>query len=187
MPRTLFPKPYADFVQRLRVPSGLFLILGFVFLSAPGPLGLAAGLPICAAGLAHRSWAAGHLRKNQTLTTSGPYAWHRNPLYAGTLLAALGCAVAGGGGLLLAFVAAVFFFVYLPVMQLEEQRLAELFPDFGRYAGRVPQLLPKPPSQASVGTFDWSVWRMNREWKGIAAFSLLYLFLVLKYLAASRL
>lgn len=186
MPRQLFPKPYADFVQRLRVPSGILLVAAFVFLSSPSPAGFWAGLPLVAAGLAHRTWAAGHLRKNQALTTSGPYAWHRNPLYAGTLLAASGCAVAGGG-LLLGFVAAVFLLVYLPVMQLEEQKLAELFPGFEEYARRVPQLLPKRPTARSPERFSWDVWAMNKEWKGIAAFVLLYLFLFAKFRATSGL
>lgn len=187
MPRQLFPKPYADFVQRLRVPSGILLAAAFFFLSSPSPAGLWAGLPLVAAGLAHRTWAAGHLRKNQALTASGPYAWHRNPLYAGTLLAASGCAVAGGGGWLLAFVAAVFLLVYLPVMQLEEQKLAELFPGFEAYARRVPQIVPKRPTARSPERFSWDVWAMNREWKGIAAFVLLYLFLFAKFRAASGL
>ncbi|NWF82815.1 MAG: isoprenylcysteine carboxylmethyltransferase family protein [Bryobacteraceae bacterium] len=187
MPRQVFPKPYADFVQRLRVPSGIVLVAAFVFLSSPSPAGFWAGLPLVAAGLAHRTWAAGHLRKNQALTTSGPYAWHRNPLYAGTLLAALGCAAAGGGGLLLAFVAVVFLLVYLPVMQLEEQKLSELFPDYAEYARRVPQLLPKRPAAPSPERFSWDVWAMNKEWKGIAAFVVLYLFLFAKSHAAPAL
>lgn len=180
-----FPKAYADIVQRLRVPSGVFLILAFVFLSRPRPDLLLVGIPVCAAGLAWRSWAAGHLRKNSALTTSGPYAWHRNPLYAGTLVSSLGCAIAGGGGLLLAFVAAVFLLVYLPVMQLEEQHLASLFPDFSRYAARVPQLLPKHPAEPAAAGFSWQLWRLNKEWKGIAAFGLLYLFLLGKLMAGS--
>jgi protein-S-isoprenylcysteine O-methyltransferase Ste14 len=187
MPPALFPKPYADFVQRLRVPSGFLLILAFLFLSSPGPAALLAGLPAWAAGLAWRSWAAGHLRKNQQLTTSGPYAWHRNPLYAGTLLASLGCAIGGGGGLLPAFVVVVFLLVYLPVMQLEEQHLSTLFPAFAEYARRVPQLWPKKPAESPAERFSWAVWGTNKEWKGVAAFSVLYLFLLLKYLGASRL
>jgi protein-S-isoprenylcysteine O-methyltransferase Ste14 len=185
--RRFFPKTYADIVQRLRVPSGFLLVAAFVSLSDPGPASLAIGLPMCAAGLALRSWAAGHLRKNQRLTISGPYAWHRNPLYAGTLIAATGCAVGGGGVWLPLVVAAVFVMVYLPVMQLEEERLAELFEEFGAYAERVPQLFPAPPRERSPERFDWAVWRMNREWKGIAAFGLLYAFLIGKHIAGQSL
>ncbi len=186
MRRIAFPKPYADLVQRLRVPSGVVLALGFAFLSRRSEAGLWAGLPLLAGGLALRTWAAGHLRKNRTLTTSGPYAWHRNPLYAGTLLAAAGCAVAGGGGILLVLVAAVFLLVYLPVMQLEDQKLAELFPDFEPYARRVPLLVPRLPAERPRQRFAWSVWKMNQEWKGMAAFALIYLFLLARFLATPR-
>lgn len=182
----LFPKPYADAVQRLRVPSGFLLILAFIFLAHPTPRSLLAGAPLCAVGLALRSWAAGHLRKNSSLTTSGPYAWLRNPLYAGTLLAASGCAVAGGSAALMLIVAGVFLLVYLPVMQLEEQHLASLFPEFKSYAGRVPQLWPRRPANPTPERFAWSVWRANKEWKGLAAFGLLFGCLIVRsYFSAS--
>jgi protein-S-isoprenylcysteine O-methyltransferase Ste14 len=182
-----FPKPYGDLVQRLRVPSGFLLIVAFVLLAVPTGLSIAAGAPLCAAGLALRSWAAGHLRKNSRLTTSGPYAWHRNPLYAGTLLAASGCAVAGGSAALFLIVAGVFLLVYLPVMQLEEQHLATLFPEFQAYARRVPQLLPRRPAGPSQQRFEWAVWRANKEWKGVAAFGLLFAALVVRSLLAGSL
>src|SRR5258708_7695686 len=91
----LFPKPYADFVARLRVPSGFLLAAAFAWFAQPSVQSLTYGLPISVAGLALRAWAAGHLAKNQRLATSGPYAYTRNPLYLGTLIVAAGLAVAG--------------------------------------------------------------------------------------------
>ncbi len=41
-------------------------------------------------GLCIRSWAAGTLKKNHQLTTTGPYRICRHPLYLGTLLMMLG-------------------------------------------------------------------------------------------------
>ena len=35
MPNYRFPKPYADFVARLRVPSGFLLAIAFAWLSRP--------------------------------------------------------------------------------------------------------------------------------------------------------
>ena len=97
-----FPKPYADFVQRLRVPIGFLLVAAFAYWSAPTAQSLAWGTPISAAGLFLRAWAAGHLAKNQNLAVSGPYRFTRNPLYLGTLLVAAGLVVASrwikGGG-----------------------------------------------------------------------------------------
>ena len=45
-------------------------------------------------GLVIRALASGHVRKNEALATSGPYAYTRNPLYLGSLLLAIGFAVA---------------------------------------------------------------------------------------------
>src|SRR5450432_2478874 len=118
-----FPKPYADTVARLRVPSGFLIVIVFGLFSHPTGQSLGMGLPISAIGLALRAWAAGSLAKNRELATAGPYAYTRNPLYIGTLLVAAGLAVAScsiGLGLLFA---AVFLLVYLPVIQLEEQHL----------------------------------------------------------------
>ena len=93
MPRYYFPKPYADFVARLRVPSGFLLVVTFAWLSQPDSRSLAWGLPLSVLGLFLRGWAAGHLAKNQTLTRGGPYAYLRNPLYVGTLAVAAGLVI----------------------------------------------------------------------------------------------
>ena len=93
-----FPKPYADFVAKLRVPSGFLLVAVFAWFSHPSPGSLAWGLPVSLAGLALRGWAAGCLAKNRQLATGGPYAYLRNPLYAGTLLVAAGLAIASRSG-----------------------------------------------------------------------------------------
>ena len=85
-----FTKPYADFVQRLRVPIGFLLAAAFAYWSSPTEASIEWGAPISIAGLLLRGWAAGHLAKNESLAVSGPYALTRNPLYLGTLLVALG-------------------------------------------------------------------------------------------------
>src|SRR5216683_6813897 len=110
----LFPKPYADFVARLRVPSGFLLAAAFVWFAQPSVQSLVYGLPISVAGLMLRAWAAGHLAKNQRLATSGPYAYTRNPLYLGTLLVAAGLVVASRSWTLGILFALVFILVYLP-------------------------------------------------------------------------
>ena len=79
--RPLFPKPYADFVARLRVSTGFVLVAAFAWFSNPESRSLAWGFPVALAGLVLRGWAAGHLAKNQDLATGGPYAYVRNPLY----------------------------------------------------------------------------------------------------------
>ena len=95
MPRQYwFPKHYADAVQRWRVRVGFALIVVFALAAYPGRWSLTVGLPVAAIGLLLRAWAAGHLDKNGSLATSGPFAFVRNPLYLGTLLTATGFAIA---------------------------------------------------------------------------------------------
>src|SRR5262245_23895638 len=125
---SFFPKPYADVVARLRVTSGFVLAAAFAWLSQPDARSMLLGLPVSVAGLLQRAWATGHLEKNIRLAESGPYAYVRNPLYLGTLLVAAGLVIASRRWLLAALFAAVFALVYLPVIELEEQHLGELFP-----------------------------------------------------------
>src|SRR4051795_6994030 len=123
----IFSKRYADVVAKLRVPGGFLMAAAFAWLASPTQCSLVAGIPVSAAGLALRAWAAGHLAKNQELAISGPYAYIRNPLYLGTLCVAAGLVIAARRWELLVLFAAVFGLVYLPVIELEEQHLRSLF------------------------------------------------------------
>ncbi|HLW76887.1 MAG TPA: isoprenylcysteine carboxylmethyltransferase family protein [Bryobacteraceae bacterium] len=168
-----FPKPYADRVAKLRVFTGFLLAAAFLWLSEPTWISLACGIPVSLAGLVLRAWAAGHLEKNLSLSTSGPYAFVRNPLYIGTLLAAAGFVLASRRWELGVLFAAVFLFIYLPVVELEEQHLRSLFPDYAEYARVVPKLLPRPTSATkSPNPFRWSLYRRNREYEALAGFLL---------------
>jgi protein-S-isoprenylcysteine O-methyltransferase Ste14 len=178
----LFPKPYADFVARLRVPCGFLLVAAFAWFSHPDVRSMVYGLPVSLMGLALRAWAAGHLAKNQALAAGGPYAYTRNPLYLGTLLVAAGLAIAsrsiGLGGLF----AAVFVCIYLPVIQLEEQHLRRLFPEYAAYAARVPALFPRMTPAGDRGAFRWTLYVRNREYQAALGFLAGALFLLWKAL-----
>jgi protein-S-isoprenylcysteine O-methyltransferase Ste14 len=167
---SIFPKPYADFVARLRVPSGFLLVAAFAWFAHPSARSLAFGVPLSAAGLLLRAWAAGHLAKNQQLTVGGPYAYVRNPLYLGTLAVAAGLAIAGRGVGLAILFALVFLFIYLPVIRLEEQHLRELFPEFEQYARTVPALVPFRRGAASSSRFSWALYRKNQEYQALLGF-----------------
>ncbi len=179
-----FPKPYADFVAKLRVPSGFLLVAVFAWFSEPGPRSLAWGVPVSLAGLLLRGWAAGCLAKNQQLASGGPYAHLRNPLYAGTLLVAAGLAIASRSAGLAVLFAAVFLLVYLPVIELEEQHLRRLFPDYAGYAKHVPALIPRltPLPQKSPNPFRFRLYLKNQEYQAGAGFAAGMLFLIWKVL-----
>jgi protein-S-isoprenylcysteine O-methyltransferase Ste14 len=175
-----FPKPYADLVARLRVPSGFLIVIVFAWFSRPTPESMLWGIPVSIAGLALRAWAAGCLAKNQQLATGGPYAYTRNPLYVGTLLVAAGLAIAARSTWLAALFAVVFLFVYLPVIQNEEQHLRSIFPDYAAYADRVPALFPRltPAHSETSNPFRASLYLKNQEYQAGLGFLAGMLFLL---------
>src|SRR3954464_15635836 len=76
-----------DVVRRLarwRVPLGYVLgVIAFWF-TDPTAASLSIGAAVGALGEALRIWAAGHLEKGREVTTTGPYAFTRHPLYLGS-------------------------------------------------------------------------------------------------------
>ena len=182
MRRYWFPKPYADHVARLRVPGGFLLVAAFAWLARPDVESLFIGLPVSALGLLLRAWAAGHLAKNQELATSGPYAYVRNPLYVGTVTVAAGLVVASHRWLLALIFAAAFVLIYLPVIELEEQHLRNLFPAFAAYAERVPILWPRWPARSGGKKFRASLYWRNQEYNALLGFLAGAAFLIWKAL-----
>lgn len=159
---------------------GFVLVASFAWLSQPELHSVLLGAACAFPGLLLRAWAAGHLRKNATLTTSGPYRFVRNPLYVGTLVVALGLAVASQRPLLALIFTLVFLLVYLPAITLEEQHLRKLFPDFDAYAMRVPLLIPYRKPFASSAQFSFQQYMHNREYEAALGFLLGLAFLVAK-------
>lgn len=178
-----FPKAYADFVARLRVTSGFLIVAVFAWFSHPTGRSLEIGLPVALAGLGLRAWAAGCLAKNERLATGGPYAYTRNPLYLGTLTVAAGLSIAARSVWLALLFAAVFVFIYLPVIQNESEYLAVLFPDYRDYAAAVPLLLPRlnPYRRKIPHPFRWALYLRNQEFNAGAGFAagVLYLLWIL--------
>jgi protein-S-isoprenylcysteine O-methyltransferase Ste14 len=179
-----FPKPYADAVARLRVPSGFLIVIVFAWFSRPTPMSMAIGIPLSLFGLGLRAWAAGCLAKNRELATGGPYAYTRNPLYIGTLLVAAGLAIAARSPGLAALFAAVFLLVYLPVIQNEEQHLRQIFPEYAAYAGRVPALFPRlvPSPGKKPNPFRAALYLRNQEYQAGLGFLAGMLFLLWRML-----
>lgn len=177
-------------VQRWRVPLGFISAPVFILLAEPTARTLAAGGVIACAGLLIRAWASGHIRKNERLAVSGPYAHTRNPLYLGSFIMGVGFTVAASGGVwwllpaLGGLFAALFLGIYLPVMRVEAATLAELFgEDYRLYARGVPLLLPRPTPYRDVRDvrlkFDSKLYLRYREYRAalgvLAAFALLAL------------
>lgn len=171
-------------MQRWRVPLGFLCGALFIVLARPKPLTLIIGGVVALFGLALRAWAAGHIRKNDQLATTGPYAYTRNPLYLGSFLLGVGFTIAAGQLLLGLLFVALFLGIYLPVMRVESQTLAGLFgEDFNRYARAVPLFFPRLSpyrDEKSSGTkFDPGLYLRYREYRAalglVFAWGLLWL------------
>ncbi len=124
------------------------------------------GLVLLVAGAALRSWAAGVIRKHEDLTTEGPYALVRHPLYLGSFLMVVGVVEILEDRIALVMVFTMIPAIYASVIQREERALAECFGlAWVRYVERTAVLIPRPPTQIAWGEWRWERWRRNREWR----------------------
>lgn len=131
------------------------------------------GGALCLFGEFWRIWGCGHLRKNQAVISSGPYAHVRNPLYLGTLLILFGFLLAAGhpivvyGLLPLALIA--FATYYVPKKErMESERMRKRFgAEFDAYHDAVPGYLPRltPWPQAKQDAMSWPLVAQNSEWE----------------------
>ena len=128
------------------IPIVLAMVI-MLILATPTVLSLIMGGMIVFAGQALRVWASGHLVRNEEVTTSGPYAYLRDPLYLGRLLLLVGFCVAAWGynWIILILGLGVFFFNYMPRKYRKEMaRLEKIFgEDYRDYASSVRGLLPR--------------------------------------------
>jgi len=151
--------------RRVRVPVGFVFAAFYLWRARPSWISFAAGGAVVAAGVALRAYASGYLRKASELTTTGPYAYTRNPLYLGSLIIAAGFAMAARSLWIALAIAVIFVAIYIPVMNFEEQFLRSHFQGFDDYAGRVPRLLPRLAAAAGPrGQFSWELYRKHREY-----------------------
>ena len=171
-------------MQRFRVPLGFACGALVIALARPTPTLLVVGGLIAFVGLLLRAWAAGHIRKNQVLAVTGPYAHTRNPLYLGSFLLGLGFTIAAGQPIVAVLFAALLLGIYLPVMRVEARTLAEMFGEqYQSYADAVPLFLPRLKAYrgalCTVGKFDAALYMRYREYRAalglVAAWGVLWL------------
>ncbi len=128
---------------------------------------MAGGL-VAMLGVAVRALASGHITKNAALTTSGPYAVTRNPLYLGSIIIAAGFSIAGRSEGIVLIMVLLFLLVYLPVIRSEETFLAAQFPEYARYAQEVPRLWPRLGRwRAAASGFSRERYWRHREYNAL--------------------
>lgn len=158
---------WSKIARRIRVPTGFAFTVVYLWLARPRWTTIAAGGAIAVAGIAVRAFASGHVRKNAELTTTGPYAHTRNPLYLGSMILGAGFALAAWNWIIAAMMAAIFLAIYVPVIRGEEEFLRQTFPDYNEYAQRVPRLLPRWTPAGERGAFSRELYWKHREYNAL--------------------
>src|SRR6195256_6249925 len=116
---------YSRIARRIRVPLGFGFAVLYFWLARPTWRFLALGAILILPGLLIRALASGHVRKNEALATSGPYAYTRNPLYLGSLLIGVGFAMAARSWWIGLLLLVMLFAIYFPVIRGEEELLRQ--------------------------------------------------------------
>jgi protein-S-isoprenylcysteine O-methyltransferase Ste14 len=163
---------WSKIARRIRVPLGFLLAVIYFWLARPTWLSIALGLIVVVPGLLVRALASGHVRKNESLATSGPYAYTRNPLYLGSMLIGVGFAVAARSWWVGVALVLMFFAIYLPVIRDEEVFLRQKFPEFDEYARQVPKMFPRFTRALSapgedVAAFSLDLYLKHREYNAL--------------------
>lgn len=173
----------AKWIARWRVRLGYLLAIVVLFFARPSPKSVAIGAAIGIFGLWLRGYAAGYLKKQEVLTTTGPYAHTRNPLYLGSAVLAAGAAWAMHSWISAAILVVYFGVVYYVVMRREENELHGHFGEqFDAYSRRVPLFFPRLIAARiegdSNGAFSFAQYRRNHEHQAALGFLLLLIFLL---------
>jgi protein-S-isoprenylcysteine O-methyltransferase Ste14 len=167
--------------RRLRVPLGFAFAVVYVWLARPTRTSLLAGGLLLLPGLLLRGLASGHVQKDKQLTTSGPYAYTRNPLYLGSLILAAGFAVAARSWWIVGVMVAMFAAIYIPVITGEERYLRHTFPDYDDYARHVPRMLPGlTPYGSQQSAYSSARYWKHREYQAIIGCAIVLGVLVIK-------
>lgn len=178
------PGGWSRIARRIRVPLGFVFAAFFLWLARPSGRFLALSLVLVLPGLWLRAYAAGYVKKNAEVTTTGPYAYTRNPLYLGSMLIAFGFVLAARTPWIAVALALLFAVIYIPVIRSEEAFLRANFAGYSDYAARVPRLIPRlTPAQSSAsgsGAFSAALYRRHREYNALIGSLAIYAALILK-------
>jgi len=130
-----------------RQSIGIVLVSVFCFETSPDlifPYASNLAISLILLGLATRMFASGFVLKNKELSTTGPYAFMRHPLYTGNIMILIGLCLING--FFWSFVIAFIFlwFYYPAAIEYEDRKLKSLFPDtWEEWASITPALIPK--------------------------------------------
>lgn len=172
---------------RFRQFVGIGFLFALTILGRPAELGNAGrnifliGAMFVLIGILVRLWASGHVKKDQTLTTTGPYGYVRHPLYVGNHLITLGFCIASGlwwSFVVWALIAVIF---YPGTIAHEDEVLRRLFGQaWERWRAQTRALIPRLGPYRPGATGEWS---LAQSWHNGEPVIIAILVLCLAYLS----
>jgi protein-S-isoprenylcysteine O-methyltransferase Ste14 len=177
------PASWSRIARRIRVPLGFAFAAFYLWRARPTWLSLFIGTVIALLGILSRAVASGHVEKNRVLTTTGPYAYVRNPLYLGSIIIGLGFVVAARDAWIFLAIVLLFALIYLPVIRSEETFLRSQFREYDDYAQRVPSLLPRTLLMRQImSRFSRELYFQHHEYNALLGAAAVLAALVVKIL-----
>ena len=177
-----------------RQSIGIILVSIFCFETSPDsifPYASYIAISLIFIGLATRMFASGFVLKNKELSTTGPYAFMRHPLYTGNIMILIGLCLING--FLWSFISAfIFFWFYYPTaIEYEDRKLKSLFPDtWEESASITPALMPKKDLKSIINgnifsKLDLRSWSLSKSLMTnyepvIVVYVLIWLFIVVQ-------
>ena len=147
-------------IARLRVPLGFVFGVVVMMLASPTPRTLMIGALVALLGEGVRVWAAGHLEKGREVTSSGPYAITRHPLYLGSTLIGVGLAIAAADPIVAAIVLGYLALTLTAAIRTEEAHLTE------KFGAMYPEYRAGKMSVKRAFSFERAM--RNREYRAVA-------------------
>ena len=182
---------WKEFLFSYRSYTPIPFLIVMVFYADPKVSTMITGFALGIAGEALRFWgvsyAGSETRTTGTvggskLVVSGPYAYVRNPLYAGNIILYTGVGIMSNALVpYLQLAALVYFaFQYTAIVSLEEEYLSKTFPEWADYVQQVPKFIPKFRKYASNQDLKPDFKKALRsERSSILAFSIMTIFLLM--------
>lgn len=153
----------AKLFPRRGIIWGVLGLMIFLFAHPHYPL-FSWGIALTCLGEGLRIWGVGYIKnyrgpmqEAERLTTAGPYAYLRNPLYLANGIIGTGIAIISGLWWSIILFWLAFYLLYFPIIRAEESFLENKFGEsYKTYAREVPRFFPRlSPYPERNGTFSW--------------------------------
>lgn len=171
-------------IYEWRVRAGSLIAIAAIIFAKPTFKLILLGFLISFFGLLVRTWACGHIQKEEKLSMSGPYRYTRNPLYLGNVIIGIGLIVGSGSWWILGIICFYFLVFYPVIIDIEKKKMEKLFPLQYRKFKQVPLFIPslKPKLPYNKKRFKWSLFLENREYRAFTGVILFWSAMIIKML-----